>query len=417
MEGQGIAIAKEGDIARIQLSPYMISSKEHKSAFKPLFLNKPLVIWSNDFYVSPIYDLKNLIGPLGVEFIDKSLSDTCGRTGTCATDLKVLNRHNAMSLTQATIDHFYAAYKDDPQMEQVDAFVCFYPVSLCRLFVPFNKTIIFIASHRYELGVQDSWNSFNILLKELSKDPKHVIAANNLYDAEYIKYFTGLNPIVIPNYCGYISVKYTPERDGFLLAAGRDRRVWNAFMNQYNTVCDAMNCTTDLFPLRRQYPSYSYRDIAAHQGIVYVPHQVTTMSLFEQYRMNIPLFFPSIELLSNWQLKYMVMPERTLAGVEGHRSAYSAIQPDPTQKSKPNPNNDRELHAIKYWLKFSDFYQFPYIIYYDSFEDLIVKLETTNLHHISLRMEWHNEVFQEELMAKWRQILASIADHSSNHPN
>jgi hypothetical protein len=282
--------------------------------------------------------------------------------------------------------------------------------------VPFNRSIILIASHRYELGQTDQWAAWNAQLVKMAEDPRNIIAASNKYDAEYIKYFTGLQPQIIPSFCGYISVKYNPERPGFLLSAGRDRRVWNAFVNQYEAVCRAMNCTTELLSLRRKYPSYSYRDIASHQGIVHVPHQVSTMSLFEQYRMNIPIFFPSVDLLANWQLKYMVMPERTLAGVDGHRSAYSAIQPHPSQKSTPNPNNDRELHAIKYWLKFADFYQMPYIIYYDSFDDLIRKMETTNLEYVSLRMHWHNEVFREELMAKWRHLLGTVAEHSPNHP-
>jgi len=68
------------------------------------------------------------------------------------------------------------------------------------------------------------------------------------------------------------------------------------------------NCTIDglLFPLRSMYPHYQYTDLTAHRGIVYVPYQVSVMSLFEQYRMNIPLFFPTIDLLTRWQFKYLV---------------------------------------------------------------------------------------------------------------
>jgi hypothetical protein len=45
--------------------------------------------WSSDFHISPIADLKDLLGPMGMTIIDKSLSGHCHLKGTCATDLKV----------------------------------------------------------------------------------------------------------------------------------------------------------------------------------------------------------------------------------------------------------------------------------------------------------------------------------------
>ncbi len=45
---------------------------------------------------------------------------------------------------------------------------------------------------------------------------------------------------------------------------------------------------------------YEYAQIVRHPGIIYVPYQVSVMSLFEQYRMNILLFFPTLDLLTEW---------------------------------------------------------------------------------------------------------------------
>jgi hypothetical protein len=36
-----------------------------------------------------------------------------------------------------------------------------------------------------------------------------------------------------------------------------------------------------------------------------------------------------------------------------------------------DPNNDVDEDAIKYWLQFSDFYVWPHIQTYDSWEDLV----------------------------------------------
>ena len=115
------------------------------------------------FLISPIHDLKHLLKPLGVLFIDKSLSGSCSLTNTCARNLHILSTINGINPNKAIRKQFYEYYKDDPLMKRVDAFVCFHPAAMCELFMPFNRTIIVIASTRYELGrlsVND-WNQWN----------------------------------------------------------------------------------------------------------------------------------------------------------------------------------------------------------------------------------------------------------------
>lgn len=124
---------------------------------------------------SPINDLKHLLTPLGVRFIDKSLSNACDMTKTCAKDLHVLSPINGMNPNKAIRRQFYEYYKNDPLMKRVDAFVCFHPAAMCELFMPFNRTIIVIASTRYELGrfSADEWNEWNRNLKIIASDPKY----------------------------------------------------------------------------------------------------------------------------------------------------------------------------------------------------------------------------------------------------
>ena len=38
-----------------------------------------------------------------------------------------------------------------------------------------------------------------------------------------------------------------------------------------------------------------------------VPYTKSVMSFFELYRMNVPLFAPSVELLVKWEMKHSVM--------------------------------------------------------------------------------------------------------------
>jgi len=284
--------------------------KQKPSQQRFLSRNKPIVIWSNDYHISPINDLKHMLQPLGVQFIDKSLSGHCHITNTCQgkMSLRIINQQNAMHLTDSSlVERFYDAYKNDAEMQSVDAFVCFHPTAMCELFMKFNRSIIVIASTRYELGRfgKDRWTRWNENLIRIAENPSNVVAGNNLYDVEYIRYFTGLSPQLLPSFCGYRTERYAPSRLGFILAPIRQAGFESTFMNMYGQSCLKVNCTEKLFPLRSRYPHYEYSDMTAHWGIVYVPYQVSVMSLFEQYRMNIPLFFPSVSLLTEWQLQYM----------------------------------------------------------------------------------------------------------------
>lgn len=83
----------------------------------------------------------------------------------------------------------------------------------------------------------------------------------------------------------------------------------------------------------------------------------------------------------------------------------------------PDPNSETNKTAIKYWVKFADFYQWPHIQHYSSVEDLIKHMETTNLKKVSDNMKKYNEQFKEELSEKWAKILKNVAKYSLNQPH
>jgi len=152
---------------------------------------------------------------------------------------------------------------------------------------------------------------------------------------------------------------------------------------------------------------YEYSELVRHPGLIYVPYQVSLMSLFEQYRMNIPLFFPSLDLLTDWHYKYRVVKERTWDGVSGNLKNSSVIS-GALGSDIPDPNNEFDRNAIRYWLQFSDFYQWPHIIYFNSTDDLAMKLIKTNLTEVSRNMKIHNANLTKNLHEQWRQILERI---------
>ena len=86
--------------------------------------------------------------------------------------------------------------------------------------MPFNRSLIAIASTRYEIGRHSAarWRAWNENLRKIASSPRNVVAANNKYDAEYIKYFTGIKNVpVLQNFCGYTKVSYRPTRRDMLV--------------------------------------------------------------------------------------------------------------------------------------------------------------------------------------------------------
>jgi hypothetical protein len=82
-----------------------------------------------------------------------------------------------MNPNKAIRREFYESYKNDPLMNQVDAFVCFHPAAMCEVFMPFNRTLIVIASTRYELArfSADQWNEWNENLRIIASNPRYVL--------------------------------------------------------------------------------------------------------------------------------------------------------------------------------------------------------------------------------------------------
>ena len=55
---------------------------------------------------------------------------------------------HSMDLLENEMENFYVEVKSTSIMKNTDAFVCSFPMSQCELYMPFNKSIIWLAAHR-----------------------------------------------------------------------------------------------------------------------------------------------------------------------------------------------------------------------------------------------------------------------------
>ena len=375
--------------------------------------------WSSDAHIGPIEDVKYLLAEWyddDYRIIDKSLSSSCHLKGTCAQDLKVLNRTNAIHLSPCPNElkrEFWRAYRNDDQMSTVDAFFCHHATGLCEVFMAFGRPMIIVVSTRYEIGrrTRQAWQRLNENLKAIASNPRNTIAANNRYDAEYIKHFTGLSQVrVLPNYCGYTNALYKPTRPEILIAPGRFAFGVEAMLlsGPKGIVKAAQNHANlkykEFRTIRQLYKHYTYEELASHPAIVLIPYQVSTMSFFEYYRMGIPLFVPSPDLLTVWQQKLKVVSEISWNCVYGRCQDTSQVEghPNSTHGNK-DPNNVN--NNFRYWIQFADFYQFPHITLFDDWKDLLEKLNVADLNGIRYNMMEYNNQQKKVLKREWNEIL------------
>jgi len=189
-------------------------------------------LWSMDFHGGPVNcDIPVITAAGGA--IHAEIDGICEHYGLCKDRLKVIKAHDwhEFDPTEDEKKAFRIAYEHDEEFERVDAFICHHPVANCELFLPFNKPIIVHATTRLEFGRHDGgidwrvrtgwninegrekWKKWIATVIKLAEDDRNVIAANNAYDAEYIRYFTGVKDVMLlPSWCGQdVGVKFCEE--------------------------------------------------------------------------------------------------------------------------------------------------------------------------------------------------------------
>ena len=316
-------------------------------------------------------------------------------------------------LTEKMIQENFEFYKTNKDIASVDAFLCMFPAAMCELWLPFNKTIVFLPAHRYNLGrcTKREWDRLNEHLYALASmdSPKHIIGAESRYDQEYLRHYTGLDSFPLYSYSGFYTANnpYSPKREEILCMT------WP----KLNAICSMRGISTfKVVNVRELYPHYKLSNLASHRAIVFIPYAVMTYKITEVYSLGIPLFMPSMKLL------------KTLRSVGVDRSSLSSfycknrrldIQMKPHLNSihpySPNSIYDRE--AEYYWIQFADYFEWPYITYFDNSTDLEQKLGEADFNMIHNLMVKEVEHRKMKLLHNWNKATQRIETGQSTPQN
>ena len=81
-----------------------------------------------------------------------------------------------------------------------------------------------------------------------------------------------------------------------------------------------------------------------------------------------------------------------------------------------DPNDEFNKEAVSHWLSYSDFYHFPHIILFDSWQDAVDKLAAADLEDISRKMLQHSKAVEQELVTTWGKIFKDISKVQPRKP-
>lgn len=315
-----------------------------------------------DLHISVIEDIKFIFKELGHEVTSWNLSGHNWVFGRNPTSVDIVNQNTWKYIDQNMCDKFYERYKSE--LSIYDGFIACYPPVFSILYERFNKPIFTIAATRYEYPYSNNasqWAWLDNKLRHMIDIGQIIPIANNKYDKFYCEYFIEREFRHIPSLCNYVNSKYSGIKEA--IVSGRS----------------SINGFDHISSLGR----YTWNDLYSHKAIIHIPYNVSIMSIFEQYTANVPLFFPTFDFgkqLQGYLSELLFMPNIRLS-------------------NELITNNTISL---------SDFYDkewMPYVEYFDSIEDLIVKINNCSYNKISDNMRQYNKSRSNKVLNLWRQIL------------
>ncbi len=224
------------------------------------------------------------------------------------------------------------------------------------------KHVIVYVSHRMDLWLSDAKDREKFWA-EFTADwvsNKISVVSSNTFDAEYIKYFTGMSPKVLEPRALYAQSKETVagrRTEILLMPAGLPLAS--------DALSQVLGISPAIVPLRSLYPSYSLDDLRAHSAAILIPYSVYSITLVELMEIGITLFIPS----ARWLIKNDLFNDVQLFPLYADEHQIRQFHPDSGASDGRGPNeSDSEIRQM--WANHSYWIGKPNVHIWDSPEEL-----------------------------------------------
>ncbi len=268
-----------------------------------------------------------------------------------------INASSWASIGPESIAEFTSYYRSF--LQKFDGFIATYPPAFAQIYEEFDKPVLAVAGTRYEWPLtlnQELWSSFDGFIQKSTSSGALTLAANNLGDADYLEFSTGVTPKYVPSLCDYTG------------------QSWNGLVSQYLVVARSEALITEVGKITNNLwvdsrsilgKNYRWSDLAKGKALFVVPYNISTMSLFELSTMGVPVIVPSGNLLKTLRQEYTgVLSE--LSFMEMNSMDISGLEDD-------DPNNYLSHSYLDWWIDRADFYNsrlMPNVFVIDRLEEL-----------------------------------------------
>lgn len=238
------------------------------------------------------------------------------------------------------------------------------------------------------------------LLIGLAGSGRLELSANNRYDAMYFYYYTGIQPTYIPSTGSYIEKHYNPQSDRVLIGPGRHYS-YGTYLMDFIAEQTRSRFGLNVQTVASAFPDgHSWEKLCECRAMVVIPYAVSSGSFFEYLSMGIPMFFPSLRLLTEWHCSNYLLVERKPSLKPMRASRMPAVI-----ETMPDPQNDFDRDAVRFWLQYSDWYHWDGVKLFDSLDELGEMLSHFNNFNQSRKQKNQSARDFECATRAWSKIL------------
>lgn len=219
------------------------------------------------------------------------------------------------------------------------------------------------------------WSWLNSAFRQGVEEGWLHLVANNRADADYVRNYTGLTPRYIPSACAYIAPTYSGRRSPVVVCCSSEELA--------RSICHELE--QEAIPLRSALGGrFSWYQLYEHRAIVFIPYNVSIMSLFEHYSACAPIYVPTREFLKRLMAEH---PREVMSNL-----SYAQILGRPASAPSTGAvdlNDVRDPQVVGWYLDRADFYDrewMPRIRQFESWSHLDHLLATDDHIGISQQM-------------------------------
>ena len=375
---------------------------------------KPLRFFGLCHHHAVLWDMKQILRPLGIHVDFTWLSD---------------GRPPVNEATASSEPPFFSSndlYKQDPRAALPDAFkerilgrnydgvITSHSIITAYRLKDLGLPLFHVNSTRFgNEWIQDA-EKHGFLVEEIQKlldSGQLTVVHNNRGDQQYFKEHFTCGPqkeVYCPSLCESVyRTRMSPPKDQkFLIWDTRQvllqesnspfmKKMYYALKNTHGIV----DSQAILLAQKQTYLSEGFLD--DYTAVVHIPYNISTMSIFQQTRANIPVWVPSQKLLAElWST-----PE------EPNELSWTIFKDGSENQAHITFWDKARSHeTTAKWASLADFYYgtMGCVLEFDSVEDLVNRLRTTDYEAVMKESESKQQQRREEIFALWEQVTQRL---------